>query len=55
LLHRLGARPLPVTQERTFWLDVFGWLVKYPEFQNVLIRFLAVRMGQRLVGFLRHN
>jgi predicted nucleic acid-binding protein len=31
LLHRLGVQPLPVTQERTFWLDVFDWLAKYAD------------------------
>jgi predicted nucleic acid-binding protein len=31
LLHELRVRPLPDAYERGFWLDVFGWLVKYAE------------------------
>jgi predicted nucleic acid-binding protein len=31
LLHRLGVQPLPVRQERTFWLDVLDWLAKYAD------------------------
>jgi predicted nucleic acid-binding protein len=31
LLHELGVQPLPVEQERSFWLEVLDWLAKYAD------------------------
>jgi predicted nucleic acid-binding protein len=31
LLHDLSMQPYLITGERTFWLDVFDWLVKYAD------------------------
>ena len=31
LLNELSVQPMPVTQERAFWLEAFEWLAKYGE------------------------
>jgi len=31
LLNDLGIRSVPLVVERDFWIEVFGWLVKYAE------------------------
>jgi predicted nucleic acid-binding protein len=31
LLQSMEIDPLPVTNERTFWIEVFDWLVKYSD------------------------
>jgi predicted nucleic acid-binding protein len=31
MLRELSVQPLPVSNERAFWSDVFGWLAKYAD------------------------
>jgi len=31
MLHELGMEPLPVMNERAFWLEVLDWLTKYAD------------------------
>ena len=33
LLHDLRIQPIPVTEERAFWFEVFDWLAKYAEYE----------------------